>query len=569
MSVKTKAESQSETALVSVAEASGASAFVRLVQSMVLLGTGIGVGAYQADSTGFLWADAPRYANGAVMIYEWLRSGQWLHPYEFAKSHYIQYPGFSVPFHPPIYPGLMALFFCLFGVSYVSARLFIGFCLGLLGCCFLRLLRQLGASPMIGFSCSLLLITLPEIAYWARTTMSEVPSLLLILFASSLFISWYQTSRPIYCWAMFLVAEMAFLSRLTTAGIVPAWFLYLMVSRQWKRLVDPHLVACSALYLAFNAAWVTAIMRFSRFETGAPVGARIPETSPWVNFLYYPTRLHLMVGWPTLLLALVGVLITIWLIRKKPVSSAGFFWICWFVSYFSFQMMQSLKQHNEPRYFFLALPSVAGLAAFALSKGRSLRIRRAIVSILLTICFVSNVFAMLRIPRGVIGYEAVAQALATRELSGNILSACPRDQDLIFRYTAESDPHSRQFLRGDRTLAVRGPNYGGFKTQEKATTHEHVLKILRKGRVRYVVTSGVASSNADERYPEMKLADEAVRAAPQDFKLILSIPLEISLSQFPRTIPIYLWEYQGELPPGPSELVIPVPTAGMVLKPSE
>ena len=79
----------------------------------LLLACAVVIGTYRTADTGAQWPDGPCYANAAAMIHDWLRSGDLLHPYEFAKQNYRQYPAFAVPFHPPGYPGVLALFFAL------------------------------------------------------------------------------------------------------------------------------------------------------------------------------------------------------------------------------------------------------------------------------------------------------------------------------------------------------------------------------------------------------------------------------------------------------------------------
>src|SRR5262245_42674136 len=71
---------------------------------LLLLAVALFLGTHQAAQTGALWPDGPRYSNAAAMIHDWLVSGELLHPYEFAKRNYCQYPAFNIPFHPPLYP---------------------------------------------------------------------------------------------------------------------------------------------------------------------------------------------------------------------------------------------------------------------------------------------------------------------------------------------------------------------------------------------------------------------------------------------------------------------------------
>ncbi len=53
-----------------------------------LLMAALWVGLYRVDESGPLHSDASRYANGAAMIHDWLRSDSFLRPYAFAQENY-------------------------------------------------------------------------------------------------------------------------------------------------------------------------------------------------------------------------------------------------------------------------------------------------------------------------------------------------------------------------------------------------------------------------------------------------------------------------------------------------
>ena len=158
-----------------------------LIACAVLLAIAISIGVYNVSGSGQLWPDASQYANAGAMIHDWLLSGEILHPYQFAKKNYAQYPAFHLPYHPPVYPGLLGVFFVAAGTSYFSARLFVALCLGVSGCSFYGILRVMEARRAGAFACATLLLTLPELAFWARDTMSEIPALALILAGSFFF----------------------------------------------------------------------------------------------------------------------------------------------------------------------------------------------------------------------------------------------------------------------------------------------------------------------------------------------------------------------------------------------
>src|ERR1051325_6902669 len=72
--------------------------------------------------------DAARHAMNGAFIYDLLRTGHWSSPIEYAKAYYSQYPALSMPFHPPLFPAIEALFFAVFGVKLLSARIAVAVC---------------------------------------------------------------------------------------------------------------------------------------------------------------------------------------------------------------------------------------------------------------------------------------------------------------------------------------------------------------------------------------------------------------------------------------------------------
>ncbi|MBV8816805.1 MAG: glycosyltransferase family 39 protein, partial [Acidobacteriaceae bacterium] len=72
--------------------------------------------------------DAARHAMNGVFLLDFLASGNWTHPLQFAESYYAHFPALSLPYHPPVFPLMEALFFGIFGVSIVTARVVIALC---------------------------------------------------------------------------------------------------------------------------------------------------------------------------------------------------------------------------------------------------------------------------------------------------------------------------------------------------------------------------------------------------------------------------------------------------------
>jgi len=529
---------------------------------LTLVSISLAVTLYNASSSGALWADAPCYANGAAMIHDWICSGDVLHPYEHAKKDYSRFPGFSIPFHPPGHPGLLALWFLAVGPSYIAARCFIAVCLGLLSWAFFGIVRELGASRVVAFFVALLLVTTPEIARWSRCTMSEIPALAMIAAGSYCFLRWTTTRQSRYAWGAFALAEAAFFCRLTTAGVLPAWFLFALARKESPSLFSRHVVLPASLYLVCNIAWASFASGFSRYEVAYAASSGVAFLS-WDNLSYYPSVLPHMVGWLTLGAAAIGCALAA---RKASLRVPVLFWGSWVCAYYGFQLVVTM---NEQRYFTFALPGICGLAALMFAADNRSLIRRSVGVAVMAGALAANAVQVACLPRGVVGYDAVAERLADLPEAGNVLMACPLDQDLIFRYRTRTDRQSRRLIRGDRSLAIRLADYARVAPELVAESAEDVLRVLRRGRVRYLLTPVGASRRVDDRPIEARLAHEAASSMPGRFEQLGRFPLLLETGTRRgdgRHVEVFLWRYLGDLPEGPSELPVVIPTAGLELR---
>jgi 4-amino-4-deoxy-L-arabinose transferase-like glycosyltransferase len=523
----------------------------------VLVAASLCVGLYRVGDTGPLWPDSPRYANAAAMMHDWLLSGEFLHPYAFAQRNYSQYPAFNVPFHPPAYPGLLGLAFVATGVSYETARAFVAVCLAACACICFAVQRGLGLRPAAAFASALLLVTTPEIARWSRDTMSEIPSLAFLFAASWAYLAWLRSDRGGYAWLAFVLAEAAFLSRVTTAGVLPAWFLYPVLVGQARRLWSPNVVLPALLYLAANAAWVAFVAQFSRYEVAADGKAHILVG---LDVSYFTACVPAMALWGTSVAGLVGAGLAAWLRRCSPI---GLFWLCWLLSYTSFKLV--VPSTDEVRHFLTALPALAGLAGCLFADGVPDLLRRRLGPALIGLALAVNVVELAQLPRGVVGYAAVGQCLASLERPGNVLLCCWEDQELIFRYRASAPALPRRMVRGDRCLAIRLADYAGVDARQLVHTPEEFLEVIRRGRVRYVVTCAPDDLRGDERPEEMVLAHQVAGAHSDQFRPIGTFPLVKQYNGRGLHGQVFLWEFVGDLPEGPDELPVVIPTAGLQL----
>ncbi|MEO8050215.1 MAG: glycosyltransferase family 39 protein [Acidobacteriota bacterium] len=499
------------------------------------------------------------------MIHDWLRSGEILHPYEFAKRSYVQYPAFHLPYHPPVYPGLLGLFFTATGVSYSAARCFTALCLWIAGCFFYRVLLKTGTQAWTAFLCSALLITFPEIAYWSRDTMSEIPALALIMIGTYCFLVWLESQSTWAYVAAFAFAEAAFLSRYLTAGIIPAWFLWAFLARKAGRFYSWIGAGIPAAYLIVGGAWVMFSLPYSLYETrvsgGVGPNRNYADVFTLKGAAYYAESLPAMLGWIGLLAAVTGLVCTFYEDRDRL---AKWFWACWLLSYCG--LIQLVGIYDETRYFIFALPAFAGWIVAIFRHSGIAPLRNYLATAMVSACLLANVIRFHDFPQGVTGYERVAATMAGLAEPGNVLISLPEQAHLMFLYRSHPVPVQRSFIRADRTLVIRSPSYTDVPVTMLAHNQNDVLQILKRGRIRYIVNSA-SSVEPDREREETRLLNKVLASNREWFKLLAEFPLELKDHNPIRHERVALWQFLGPLPLGPGELPVVIPTAGFSLAP--
>jgi hypothetical protein len=308
-------------------------------------------------------------------------------------------------------------------------------------------------------------------------------------------------------------------------------------------------VLLPAVFLILNTAYTLWAHKFSRFEVGS-YGAPAPNrnyTAPlsWEALSFYGAAVPDIAGWWTLVAAAVGLA---YLVRRR--REDAWLWILWCAVYVVFVLTVGIFDEN--RYFIYALPGLAALAGAAATRPR------AVGTWLLLACVAWNASRLTSFPSGLTGYETVARRLHEFAEPGNVLVATIHASDLMFRFRSHGPNVRRHFIRADRTLAIRPPSYTDVPSQILARHDSDVIEIVRRGRIRYVVTS--AGPNETE---EVALLRSVISHRRDLFQAAGEFPLRMYLNPPGENYRVSIWRYSGELPPGPSALPVLIPTAGL------
>jgi hypothetical protein len=270
-----------------------------------------------------------------------------------------------------------------------------------------------------------------------------------------------------------------------------------------------------------------------------------------------------MVGWGSLAAALLGIGVAFATgdrERRRDLAT----WLAWIGAYLLFFLV--LRPGVETRYFVFALPAVAGLVALLFAPGAARRVPAWLGYGALGVALAGNVWIDLHLPAGMVGHDRLAARLARLPERGNVLLSAPYSNDLIFRFRAEEPAIPRTIVRGDRSIAVRVSGYAPVRDKSRmlVETPEQFLDLVARARARYVVTT----SPGQERLwiaPDMEVAARMVRSLPEHFAPVDSFHIRLDAGHVQGWV--YLWRFRGALPDGPSEITVPIPTAGLTVKP--
>jgi 4-amino-4-deoxy-L-arabinose transferase-like glycosyltransferase len=492
------------------------------------------------------------------MVHDWILSGQYLHPYEFALANYAQYPAFNIPYHPPAYPAALGLTFLVAGVSYEAARGFIAVAFVVICISYFLALRQSNTGTVAASFAALALATNPEMVRWARDTMSEIPSLAFLLAATLMFLLWLKNQeREGWLWASFGLATLAFFSRVTVIAAMPAWLIVGVARLGWRQVIRSRLLLLLLAYSAGVLTWILIVERFSSYEVNADGRA---EGLHFANLDFFTTvapQLMPAVSW---LAAGAGLLIGAALARSSKTAQ---FWLPWLAGCIVFKLL--VPTADQARYLLLAIPSLLALATLLFHERLPAWIRWGVAPAVFAAIIVANLGGVAEIPHGLVGYDALALRMSTLPKPGNILLACWDDQELMFRYRAHAPESTRHLLRADRTMAIRLADYANVEPQQLATTTPEVLEIVRRGRARYLVT--IERDRGDKEITEEMARAARVARHSGAFQLLDQVRLVDGMSKDGSVAQALLWEYTGELPEGPSDLPIVIPTMGLTFEP--
>ena len=504
----------------------------------------------------FWWTDESRHAMNGVFFLDFWRDMPWRTAYEYALQYFAQYPALALNWYPPFFPVVESLFFAVFGITEVGARLTV-LLFTLVGVTAWYAWTQpiWGRSAAI-LSC-LLYLSVPGTVDWTRSVMLEAPAVAMIIASVLAFDRYLDRPTLLRAGITGILLGSMLLLKQTTVFILPALLAYACLTGRksflWRReaVLAYIIVSLVAALLAVHALKFGSVPVNSLVDQFSSRSSQLFTLSRWGQFW---SALWDVCGLPLVLAILFGIAGI--RIKKTPQDLLILFWLaasCLFTT-----IVIGEGAGNVPRYTMYALPALMLLACKPLSRTfKNSNVSRTAV-VLLGMLAAVNVYSAWAKPHPfVTGYQQAAEFVAQQPDSGLILFAGKHDGNFIFHLRAVDAERNKAVLRADKIL-VSMAVHKSFGMVSYVQTKEDVIRLID----RFGIGTVVIESRDVVDFPEFKLLAQTMD--DPRFQMVKEIPVVTNVPEF-SDLSLRVYRYL-EKKEQEGDVVIPLPHSGMEIK---
>jgi hypothetical protein len=398
----------------------------------------------------FKHIDSTHHALNGAFVYDLVRTGNLAHPVAFAKQYYSRFPGITIPYHPPLFPFVEALFYSVFGVTFFAARLSVATAAGIVAFLMFRLVKSTHQSDSLAFAATISFMALPISQYSAADVMLEFPALaftLGALYCLRDLDKGYPWSRA-YPFALLSAAAVWTKQHAVFLGLVP--FIIILLHGNWRLLRGLNLWASSVilgvaiLALTRLSAPVSHVGVSKQFAAGQTLW---PATVN--NVTYYGIDLRSQVGLVagTWLLLSVGAFLLFPSLRRRRENHLYLAWILALVPV----LLPAANRDIRYLLFGMAAFLVLGYESLRLACMRVLPARYvpAVIGIV-AICMSSHmIYRVLGKPHTYAAHTPIAHALKDRACR-RVLYCGERPMYLALAMRYDNPDSGAIMIRGDK-----------------------------------------------------------------------------------------------------------------------
>lgn len=264
-------------------------------------------GSWSASFLGY--PDEPSHFVGSVMVRDWLASGRWLQPFQFAQNYYDHYPYFAIGYWPPLFSVVTGLWLLVAGVGRPQALLVPAVFAAGTAWLIARFVRQ-RSGMALGVCAGVLYLSLPVVRQWICAVMVDHVTAFLCIAAAFLLLRylkgpglWNGTFCAVLCGC-------AVLSKYSAAYIVVLPFIAIVILRRFELLRKPSFLVQPLIVALIAGPWILWTRRLAFYGLPSEREA-LTATRAW-SFLLAAFRIF-----PPVLLAVVVLGLIALLVRPK------------------------------------------------------------------------------------------------------------------------------------------------------------------------------------------------------------------------------------------------------------
>lgn len=503
----------------------------------------------------FDWSDAPRHALNGVFIKDLVADMPLSDPVGYAYAYYAKYPALTILFYPPLFYVISAPFYALFGVSHetalaVVALHYIAFSWGSW-----RLFRFWLPTWQAAASAGML-IAAPEIAFWGRQVMLEIPAFAFMIWSAVLFTRYRRDSHNVCLyWAVVLLA-LSMYTKISTGFLGLAFFATLLAERRGALLRDRHIWLAALLGIVTLIPLVLITIKFGQANVQSVAGiadSAVSRTS-LSGWLWYARQLPGQLGWPLTVIAGVGVVLALARrLNSQMARGDTVFWVTWLIFGYVFFSAIDLK---EARHSIFILPPLVFAAAHAIR--RLAGERAALPTCALMAALVAGHTVLMRPVHYVQGYQEAAQYVAIHApKNSSVLFSGYRDGSFVFNMRTQEKRSDLSVVRADKLLlkvAVRRE----LGVEQKSITEKQIAERINELGIHYVVMQPKFWDDLEA----MKRFERTMHSS--QFREVARIATPSNYPAHEKELVIY--QNLGEVGDGHTELQLDLPIIGRSMK---
>ncbi|HEX2829528.1 MAG TPA: glycosyltransferase family 39 protein [Burkholderiales bacterium] len=399
----------------------------------------------------FSWPDSPRHALNGAFVMDLVRAAPMSDLKGYAYNYYSQYPALTILFYPPLFYVLLAPFYAVLGVSQETALFVIFLCYALFawGTFFFA---RLWLAPVLSLAVALVLVTAPEVTYWGRQVMLEIPAFAFLVWSAYFFVRHIREERIGWLYLSVALLILGAYTKLSVVFVAAPYAITLVAHRGASFFRDRNTYIIAAAAAVAMAPLIYLTLNFGQANVQSVTGLADAAVSrrSLEGWLWYARKLPGQIGWPALVAAIVFVFAKPVLRHRSTGIHTATFLLSWLIVGYVFFSAIDLKEERHSIFLLLPVAMAVGFSASLIFERSP---RWAAVSAIAIGLMTLSITLFTRPVHYVRGYEAVVDYVSRHAPQySNVMFSGYRDGAFIFNMRARSHRPDLRVLRADKML---------------------------------------------------------------------------------------------------------------------